>query len=149
MVKLIFSYAGYNNAFAVVNEIKVCDSTIVPFPGVERLLTVIAESCENSPMECSNFTYACDHTVYPSQRCTLSAATREEILASKQVAASIFFKKVFGEHGASSALDVLVCLSAFGNLIAVLVNVSRLLRETGRYALTLFMIPIFHKILTT
>ena len=24
MVKLIFSYAGYSNAFAVVNEIKVC-----------------------------------------------------------------------------------------------------------------------------
>lgn len=65
-----------------------------------------------------------------------SAASREEILASKQVAASIFFQKVFGKHGASNALDVLVCLSAFGNLIAVLVMTSRLLRETGRYVFT-------------
>lgn len=64
-----------------------------------------------------------------------SAASREEILASKQVAAGLFFGKVFGTKGASNALDVLVVLSAFGNLLAVLVNYSRLLRETGRYGL--------------
>ncbi|KAJ5222944.1 uncharacterized protein N7469_009184 [Penicillium citrinum] len=105
MVKLIFSYAGYSNAFAVVNEIKVLPRSL--FSSLRGLYILV------------NVAY-------------FSAASREEILASKQVAASIFFQKVFGKHGASNALDVLVCLSAFGNLIAVLVMTSRLLRETGR-----------------
>ncbi|KAJ5274111.1 high affinity methionine permease [Penicillium angulare] len=112
MVKLIFSYAGYNNAFGVVNEIKNPIKTLRwSAPASLILVTVL---------------YILVNVAY------FSAVTREEILASKQVAASIFFEKVFGKHGAASALDVLVCLSAFGNLIAVLVNTSRLLRETGR-----------------
>lgn len=61
-----------------------------------------------------------------------SAATKEEILASKQIAASIFFENVFGTTKAARALDVLIVISAFGNLIAVMINTSRMLRETGR-----------------
>lgn len=61
-----------------------------------------------------------------------SAASREEILASKQIAASIFFQKVFGTTKAARALSVLIVISAFGNLIAVMVANSRMLRETGR-----------------
>jgi amino acid transporter len=64
-----------------------------------------------------------------------SAASREEILASKQIAAGIFFEKVFGSSKAAHALDVLICISAFGNLIAVMVSYSRMLRETGRQGL--------------
>ena len=41
-------------------------------------------------------------------------------------------RSVFGTGGAARALNVLICLSAFGNLVAVLINASRLLRETGR-----------------
>lgn len=63
-----------------------------------------------------------------------SAASREEILNSKQTAAALFFQKLFGDgSGASRALNVLICISAFGNLIAVMINTSRILRETGRY----------------
>ncbi|KAJ5762841.1 hypothetical protein N7533_001522 [Penicillium manginii] len=112
MVKLIFSYMGYTNAFGVVNEIK-NPVKILRWSAPISLLLVTG-------------LYILVNVAY------FSAASREEILASKQVAASIFFEKVFGKHGASNALDVLVCLSAFGNLIAVLVNTSRLLRETGR-----------------
>lgn len=61
-----------------------------------------------------------------------SAASKEEILASKQIAASIFFEKVFGTTKAARALSVLIVISAFGNLIAVMINYSRMLRETGR-----------------
>jgi L-asparagine transporter-like permease len=61
-----------------------------------------------------------------------SAASREDILNSKQIAAAIFFQQVFGTNGASRALNVLICISAFGNLIAVMINTSRMLRETGR-----------------
>lgn len=61
-----------------------------------------------------------------------SAASREEILNSKQIAAGIFFEKVFGTGRSARALNVLICISAFGNLMAVMINYSRLLRETGR-----------------
>lgn len=61
-----------------------------------------------------------------------SAASKEEILASKQIAAGIFFEKVFGTTKAARALSVLIVISAFGNLIAVMINYSRMLRETGR-----------------
>ena len=61
-----------------------------------------------------------------------SVASREDILSSKQIAAAVFFQNVFGTGGAARALNVLICLSAFGNLVAVLINSSRLLRETGR-----------------
>lgn len=61
-----------------------------------------------------------------------SAATKEEILNSKVVAAGVFFEKVFGTGGASKALNFLICISAFGNLLAVLIGQSRMLRECGR-----------------
>ncbi|KAE8147397.1 amino acid permease-domain-containing protein [Aspergillus avenaceus] len=113
MVKLIFSYSGYTNAFSVVNEIKNPVKTLrwsAPFSLI--LVTVL---------------YILVNVAY------FSAASREEILNSKQIAAGIFFQKIFGtSNGASRALNVLVCISAFGNLIAVMINNSRMLRETGR-----------------
>jgi amino acid transporter len=66
-----------------------------------------------------------------------SAATKQEILQSKLVAAGVFFQKVFGTSGAARALNFLICVSAFGNLVAVLIGQSRMLRECGRYAVSL------------
>jgi amino acid transporter len=66
-----------------------------------------------------------------------SAATKEEIIQSKVVAAGVFFEKVFGSGSASSALNFLICLSAFGNLLAVLIGQSRMLRECGRLVIYL------------
>ncbi|KAB8077381.1 amino acid permease-domain-containing protein [Aspergillus leporis] len=112
MVKLIFSYSGYTNAFSVVNEIKNPIKTLrwsAPFSLF--LVTVL---------------YMLVNVAY------FSAASRQEILDSKQIAAGIFFQKIFGTNGASRALNVLICISAFGNLIAVMINYSRMLRETGR-----------------
>ncbi len=51
---------------------------------------------------------------------------------SKEIAAGVFFVAVFGKGGAETALNVLVLLSAYGNLLAVLVGQSRLIREIGR-----------------
>jgi amino acid transporter len=62
-----------------------------------------------------------------------SAASKTEILKSKVVAASVFFENVFGGNGAGRALNFLICVSAFGNLIAVLIGQSRMIRECGRY----------------
>lgn len=61
-----------------------------------------------------------------------SAGTKEEILHSKVVAASVFFEKVFGTNSASRALNFFICVSVFGNLLTVLVGSSRMLRECGR-----------------
>ena len=55
-----------------------------------------------------------------------------QLKASKTIAASLFFEKVFGSGGAVKALNFLIALSAFGNLIAVLIGQSRMIRECGR-----------------
>jgi amino acid transporter len=115
MVKIIFSYAGYENAFNVVNEVKSPVKTLRWSAPLSLLGTSIL--------------YILANIAY------FSAATKTQILNSKVVAASVFFENVFGGSGASRALNFLICLSAFGNLIAVLIGSSRVLRECGRYAI--------------
>ncbi|KAJ5125023.1 uncharacterized protein N7515_008848 [Penicillium bovifimosum] len=112
LTKVWFSFAGYENAFNVVNEVRNPTKTLkwsAPLSlGVTAALYLLA-----------NIAY-------------FSAASKEEIIESKVVAAGLFFEKVFGTGGAASALNFLICLSAFGNLLAVLIGQSRMLRECGR-----------------
>lgn len=61
---------------------------------------------------------------------------KEEFSSSGEIAASVFFTAVFRSRGAETALNVLVLLSAFGNLLAVLIGSSRMIREIGRYVPT-------------
>jgi amino acid transporter len=112
MVKIIFSYAGYENAFNVVNEVKNPVKTLRWSAPLSLLGVTIL--------------YLLANIAY------FAAATKTEIVNSKVVAASVFFTNVFGGGGASRALNFLICLSAFGNLIAVLIGQSRVLRECGR-----------------
>lgn len=58
--------------------------------------------------------------------------SKTELENSTQIAASLFFEKVFGSSGAVRGLNFLIALSAFGNLIAVLLGQSRVIRECGR-----------------
>ncbi|KAJ5874904.1 Amino acid/polyamine transporter I [Penicillium soppii] len=110
LTKVWFSYAGYENAFNVVNEVRNPTKTFkwsAPLSlGLTATLYVLA-----------NIAY-------------FSAATKEEIIESKVVAAGLFFEKVFGTGSAASALNFLICLSAFGNLLAVLIGQSRVLPFT-------------------
>ncbi|KAM0115358.1 hypothetical protein ACP6JC_008113 [Aspergillus fumigatus] len=114
LVKVAFSYAGFENAFNVVNEVKNPVKTLRWSAPLSLLLVATL--------------YMLANIAY------FSAASKEEILGSKVVAASIFFQKVFGTSSASRALNFLICLSAFGNLLAVLIGQSRLLRECGSVA---------------
>lgn len=57
---------------------------------------------------------------------------KQEFRKSKEIAAGVFFTAVFGKGHAETALNVLVLLSAFGNLLAVLIGSSRTIREIGR-----------------
>ncbi|KAL2015467.1 hypothetical protein VTK56DRAFT_5392 [Thermocarpiscus australiensis] len=112
LYKIIFSYAGYENAFNVVNEVK---------NPVKRLrqngfiaLAIIAAL------------YLLANVAY------FAAIPRAELREAREIAASLFFSHVFGSGGAVRGLNFLVALSSFGNLVAVLLGTSRMLRECGR-----------------
>lgn len=60
------------------------------------------------------------------------AVPKDELRAANQIAASLFFSHVFGSSNAVKGLNFLIALSSFGNLIAVLLGTSRLIRECGR-----------------
>ena len=112
LVKIIFSYAGYENAFNVVNEVKNPVRSIRNSGGLSLLLVAIL--------------YLLANIAY------FAAVPKNELAKSSQIAASLFFEKVFGSSGAIKGLNFLIALSAFGNLIAVLLGQSRLIRECGR-----------------
>jgi amino acid transporter len=61
--------------------------------------------------------------------CTVPKA---ELLKSKEISAALFFRHALGSSGAVKGLNFLIALSSFGNLIAVLLGQSRLIRECGR-----------------
>ncbi|KFA76382.1 hypothetical protein S40288_04795 [Stachybotrys chartarum IBT 40288] len=112
LVSIVFSYTGYSNAFNVVNEVK------NPIPTIRRYgfmsIFVVA------------ILYILCNIAY------FAAVPKDEFAASEQIAAAVFFTAVFGPGRAVTALNVLVLLSAFGNLLAVLIGQSRLIREIGR-----------------
>ncbi|PLB54187.1 high affinity methionine permease [Aspergillus steynii IBT 23096] len=112
LVKVMFSYMGYENAFNVVNEVKNPVKTLRWSAPISLTLTATL--------------YILANIAY------FTSASKQEILDSEIGVASLFFEKVFGSNGASRALNFLICLSAFGNLLAVLIGQSRMLRECGR-----------------
>lgn len=59
---------------------------------------------------------------------------KKELEESGVTAASLFFSKVFGNSGAVRGLNFLIALSAFGNIMSVIIGLSRKIRESGRYA---------------
>jgi amino acid transporter len=113
LVKIIFSYQGYENAFNVVNEIKNPVQRIRFSGGISLLAVAIL--------------YMLANIAY------FAAVPKAELQNSSQIAASLFFQHVFGSSGAVKGLNFLIALSAFGNLLAVLLGQSRLIRECGRY----------------
>ncbi|KAH6893006.1 amino acid permease-domain-containing protein [Thelonectria olida] len=112
LYKIIFSYAGYENAFNVVNEVKNPIKQI-RFNGLIALFTV-------------TFLYILTVVAY------YAAVPKVEIMGASQTTAALFFNAVFGSSKVSRGLNFLISLSALGNLIAVLLGTSRVIRECGR-----------------
>lgn len=56
LMKVVFAYSGYENAFNVVNEIKVREQDASPG---DPMLTRIAGSNQNIAQECTSFDYNC------------------------------------------------------------------------------------------
>ncbi|EAA66771.1 hypothetical protein AN9490.2 [Aspergillus nidulans FGSC A4] len=112
LINVMFSYQGYENAFNLVNEVKNPVKTL-KWSTPASLITV-------------GILYMLANIAY------VAAASKQEIVESEINVASLFFQKVFGGGGASRALNFLICVSAFGNLLVVLIGQSRMLRECGR-----------------
>ncbi|KAI4215640.1 MAG: hypothetical protein LQ351_002109 [Letrouitia transgressa] len=112
LLKIIFSYKGYENAFNVVNEVKNPVRSIRNYGGISLLLVGLL--------------YILANIAY------FAAVPKAELEKAKVIAASLFFEKVFGSGRAVKGLNFLIALSAFGNLVAVLLGQSRLIRECGR-----------------
>ncbi|KAM0280648.1 hypothetical protein ACHAQH_003955 [Verticillium albo-atrum] len=112
LVSIVFSYTGYSNAFNLVNEIQ------NPIPTLKKNATISLGIVFVLYFMC-NIAY-------------FSAVSKEEFAASGEIAAATFFRTVFGEGGAEQALNFLVLISSFGNLLVVLIGQSRSIREIGR-----------------
>jgi amino acid transporter len=112
LVSIVFAYTGFSNAFNVVNEIK------NPIPSIKKhgFISVLIVS----------ILYMLCNVAY------FSAVDKQQFGKSKEIAAAVFFTTVFGPGAAETALNVLVLLSAYGNLLAVLIGQSRMIREIGR-----------------
>ncbi|KAK8199530.1 amino acid transporter-like protein [Phyllosticta capitalensis] len=111
LVKITFSYSGYQNCFNVMNEIKDPIKTTRKSAPVALLVVAIL--------------YILCNVAY------FAAVPAEAILNSEQTVASLFFSAIFGTR-AARGLNFLVVISAFGNLLAVLIGQSRVIREIGR-----------------
>uniref|UniRef100_A0A8H7K380 Amino acid permease/ SLC12A domain-containing protein n=1 Tax=Bionectria ochroleuca TaxID=29856 RepID=A0A8H7K380_BIOOC len=112
LVSVQFAYGGYNNAFNMVNEIK------NPIPTLKRN-TTIALVIVSVLYQLCNIAY-------------FAVVPKDEFASASQTAATLFFQRTFRNNGATIALNFCVMMSAFGNLMAVLIGQSRMIREIGR-----------------
>ncbi|OQE39774.1 hypothetical protein PENCOP_c006G06741 [Penicillium coprophilum] len=112
LYRIIFSYGGYNNAFNVANEVK----------NPVRSLKIYATAALTTV-----------YVLYMFANIAFFAAVpKSEIESSDLTTASLFFEKVFGNSGAVRGLNFLIALASFGNMIAVIIGLSRRIRECGR-----------------
>src|SRR6266508_1795395 len=62
-----------------------------------------------------------------------SPVPKADIKTSKELTASLFFMAVFGNGKSGTALSALVAISSFGNMLAIVIASSRIIRECGRH----------------
>ncbi|TGO13437.1 hypothetical protein BTUL_0069g00030 [Botrytis tulipae] len=112
LVKINFAYSGYANAFNVIAEVKDPIRTIKRTGPASLLVVAIL--------------YILCNVAY------FAAIPKETLKESNQLAASLFFTAVFGAGKSVRALNFLIALSAFGNIVSVTIGSSRIIRECGR-----------------
>ncbi|KAF4970846.1 hypothetical protein FSARC_2212 [Fusarium sarcochroum] len=128
LYKIIFSYSGYENAFNVVGEVKVSQS----MTSVKNLANIrknpVKQIRRNGVIALFTTTtlYILANVAY------FAAVPKADLMNAKEVTGTLFFNNVFGSGGVSRGLNFLISLSALGNLIAVLLGDSRVIRECGR-----------------
>ncbi|KAL1586007.1 hypothetical protein WHR41_04735 [Cladosporium halotolerans] len=111
LVRITFSYQGFQNCFNLMNEVKDPIKTMKKSAPISLLVVAIL--------------YMLCNVAY------FAAVPKEDIMTANTTTASLFFTAVFGSQ-AAKGLNILVILSAFGNLVTVLIGQSRVIREIGR-----------------
>ncbi|KAI9163422.1 High-affinity methionine permease [Paramyrothecium foliicola] len=112
LYRIIFSYGGYNNAFNLTNEVKNPVRSLKLYAFIALTVVYILYMFANVAW--------------------FAAVPKEELESSGLTAASLFFSKVLGNSRAVLGLNFLIALSAFGNIMATMVGLSRQMRECGR-----------------
>ncbi|TGZ82347.1 amino acid permease [Ascodesmis nigricans] len=112
LLRIVYSYKGWENANYVLGEVKRPQRTLsIAGPlavGLATLLYVLA-----------NVAY-------------FAAVSMEDIVASKLLIAGYFFRNVFGNSAGAKALPVFVALSNFGNVLAVSFAHARVNQEFAK-----------------
>ncbi|KAL1412172.1 hypothetical protein Q8F55_003182 [Vanrija albida] len=111
LVSIIFSYGGFNNSFNLANEVK------NPIQTIKRTA--------NTAVTVVFVLYFLVNIAY------FAALPKDTILHSNQITATLYFQTLFGAK-AAKGLTILPILSAFGNILAVIIGHSRVVREIGR-----------------
>ncbi|RDB26314.1 High-affinity methionine permease [Hypsizygus marmoreus] len=117
LVKVNHAFIGYHNAFNVLGEIKASN----PVRTV-RKSSIISLSLVSVLFLLVNVAY-------------VAVVPREEIRHSGQLIAALFFHRVFGPTIGVKVLPLLVAFSCFGNIIAVTIGQTRIIREVARQGL--------------
>ncbi|KAG2145340.1 amino acid/polyamine transporter I [Suillus bovinus] len=123
LVKTNYAFVGWHNAFNVIGEVHTRD----PVRTVRKagLLSLLLVTC----------LFFFVNVAY------VAAVPKDEMSDSGQLIAALFFQRVYGGSFAAKTLPIMVALSCFGNIIAVTVGQTRVLREIARQGLLPY--PIF------
>lgn len=124
IIKVSFSYSGYNYAFGVVAEHS-RDKNLTEGQNRKKLMRTYSLFVPIS-MFAIYIIYILMITAY------YASASPEQIKVSGISIATLMFQNVFENESATSALSVMVALSSFGHLVTAVLSHSRGLRECGR-----------------
>ncbi|KAF7328429.1 Amino acid transporter-like protein [Mycena venus] len=119
LVKINFAFSGYTNSINLINEVE------------NPVVTV--RSASSAALGLVSVLYVLANVAY------FAAVPAATIKTSGTLVAGLFFTNVFGRHAGARVFPALVSLSAFGNLMAVLLvttgmleGQSRVIREIAR-----------------
>lgn len=129
LVKVNFAYSGFENAFSLMNEVKVSGMHPVPQPLAKQIQNPVRTMKRAAPASLLIVfaLYMLANVAY------FAAIPLEKIRSSGTLTAGLFFGEVFGYGAPVQAMSALVAVSAFGNLVSVIIGTSRIIRECGRY----------------
>lgn len=115
LLRIIYSYKGWENANYVLSEVKNPRKTLLVAAPLAVASTTIL--------------YVLANVAY------FAAVTKEEIASSDVLIAGLFFRNVFGDSAGARSLPAFVALSNLGNVLAVSFAHSRLNQEFAKEGL--------------
>ncbi|KAL9615997.1 MAG: hypothetical protein Q9160_009084 [Pyrenula sp. 1 TL-2023] len=118
LLRIIYSYKGWENANYVLGEVKNPRKTLLVAAPVAIGGTTIL--------------YVLANVAY------FSAISKEDLATSEVIVAGVFFRNVFGNSAGARALPAFVALSNLGNVLAVSFAHARLNQEFGKEGLLPF-----------